>query len=404
MKDLRLVVELYRKSNHPIFNGYYFCAEIPYTKEIKEILTAIISDGFTAGSFKGADVDGQEIYEIQDIPETGSLLTYTFNVTQSSANKFYLSMSDFLQIKSLKKGVMPESYYIVQEDYSSFDNAKNSFIIKVEKICQLIVLLSKLAHFHDIKNDSNGTFYTLVFILHSESKSTSAVIETNLNEKMLDVEEIDLNLINSLVLLSSNTDAHYIEKINTFRNTIIEYVINTNNNFSNIVANWKRICELYSNNLAVYMSAFSFHKAKKEVSEAEIDYADKISKVVSEIATKSLAIPVSLVAAITIFQVSSTSQAFIAFMGVILTAIITSLLAISQKKQLDRISHAKEILFSSITHRLDSEQSEIKQKLDEAKKELKKNEVFCRYVLEIMLSLSWVPVCIGTLGLIVKFI
>lgn len=46
-----------------------------------------------------------------------------------------------------------------------------------------------LAHFHDIKKDSKGTFYRLVFILNSESKSSSAVIETNITEEILMIKQ-----------------------------------------------------------------------------------------------------------------------------------------------------------------------------------------------------------------------
>lgn len=403
MNDFKCVVELFRTSNYPHFDGAKFSASIAYNAELKTLLKQALSRNFTGGSFEEVEIDGVEFYD-DEIPESGSLISYTFKVARRSAEKFYTSRDDFVVINTLKKGEIPEHYYIVGDNYYSFDNFKPEYIVKIEKICLLISYLSKLAHFHDIKSDASGSFYRLVFVLHSESKSSTAVIETNLSPEMLNDNMIDVSLVSGLSQLDTNKDPHYLEKINTFRNTLIEYVSGSNNSFENIVKNWNKISELYTNNLSVYMSAFSFHRARKEVADAEIDYAEKTSKIVSEIANKALAIPISLVASIAIFQIPGEKEAWLTFSGVLLTSSLTALFAASQNRQLARITHAKDTLFSSIDQRLDNEQSDIKLRLHEAKMELNKNEAFCSLTLHFISLLAWMPTSVGILGVLMKYL
>ena len=242
----------------------------------------------------------------------------------------------------------------------------------------------------------------MVFILHSESESTSIVIETNITEKVLNDNEINLSLINSLVQIESNADIHYIEKINTFRNTIIEYASRNGSPFDNLIENWNSECELYSNNLAAYMSAFSFHKARKEVVDAELEYSEKFSKIISEISNKALAIPISLAGSIAIFNLASRSDLIITFLGIVITAIICSAMIVSQKKQLDRITHSKEILFTQIKARIKDDTSDLKASFQEAMQKLDDNEDFCRTVLNTLLSMAWMPTLIGIIGIFIK--
>ncbi|MCV5825019.1 hypothetical protein OFN33_31675, partial [Escherichia coli] len=80
------------------------------------------------------------------------------------------------------------------------------------------------------------------------------------------------------------------------------------------------------------------------VVDAELDYSEKLSKIISEISNKALAIPISLAGSIAIFKLTTKADWIIALIGLIITAIITSAMIVSQKKQLARISHSKEIL------------------------------------------------------------
>lgn len=404
MRQLKGVVDLYRSSFTPSFDGVKIVASAPYNPKTHEILKLLLSKDFNEGSFSEIEIDNEDIYDLDDLPSSGSLINYTFNIARRDANRIYISKQDFIATNTLKKGVMPSEFYIVADDYYSSDAEKPKYISKIETICQLIVCLSRIAHFHDIKSDKNVNFYRLVFVLHSESKSSTAVIETNLSEDILSnsEEELNIDLIAALSNSNASRDNHYLEKLNTFRNTLIEFITSTNNKLPHIIQNWNEINRLYSNNLAVYMSAFSFHKLRKEVADAEIDYAEKISKVTSEITNKSLAIPISLVAAISIFQLSEPVVMWIALSGLFLTSIITSLVSKSLKKQLAHISHAKNTIFQSLKNKITSEQDDLKARLDEATENLDRNEIFCIRIMDLMNCLAWMPTGVGIIAMLLK--
>ncbi|HBM8225180.1 TPA: hypothetical protein L0W38_004801, partial [Escherichia coli] len=140
----------------------------------------------------------------------------------------------------------------------------------------------------------------------------------------------------------------------------------------------------------------------KEVVDAELDYSEKLSKIISEISNKALAIPISLAGSIAIFKLTTKADWIIALIGLIITAIITSAMIVSQKKQLARISHSKEILFGQLRYRIKDDTSDLKESLEEAIKKLNDNEDFCHKVLDSLLSLAWMPTFIGIIGILFK--
>ncbi|HCD6380788.1 TPA: hypothetical protein NDU12_005375, partial [Klebsiella pneumoniae] len=168
-------------------------------------------------------------------------INFTFLVSQSSSERFYTTANELLKVNKIMRGSLPSQFYLIDSDYLYGENNKPEEIEKIEAICSMITALSKLSHFHDIKENGSSNFYRLVFVLNSESKSSSAVIETVLNDKVLSYPKIDYSLINSLVSIDPSTDLHYDEKINTFRNTLIEYIKSADNDFCEIIKNWTLI-------------------------------------------------------------------------------------------------------------------------------------------------------------------
>lgn len=410
MTDLFKIVQLFRSSTEVDFDGACITGTVNYSDIVDSILKEIVNAHFSAGRLNELEIDNVHIDYPEDFPSSWVAGRYTFIVNQSDSSKFYLNSSDFIQANCLSKGFFPESYFIVEDNFYSSEQNKPTFIIKLEQILLFILSLAKIAHYHDIKNEGGHSFYRLVFVMDSESKSTSAVLETSLEFSALNITHINSQLINSLVAINPLTDAHYDEKINTFRNTLIEYIITNKPTFTQLLSDLESINKLYTNNLAVYMSAFSFHKARKEIADAEIDFAEKISKTILDLSNKVLAIPISLVGSVALFKLIEPGEILIAFSGITLTSIIMHLVIISQSKQFDRVIHAKDIVFASLIKKIDTEDkemlktSDLEIRINEAKSHLKKNESFCRKVMAFLLSVSWVPTSIGTAVVIYKLI
>lgn len=91
MNQLKIVVDLFRKSKTPHFDGVKFSASIDYTTDIKMLLTTMLDDNFNEGSFDEIEIDGCEIYDGNDLPNSGITLTYSFKVARRSADRFYAS-------------------------------------------------------------------------------------------------------------------------------------------------------------------------------------------------------------------------------------------------------------------------------------------------------------------------
>lgn len=410
MSDLFKIVQLFRASTNVEFDGACITGTVVYSKTVENILKNILKGHFSAGRLRELEIDQVNIDYEEDFPATWKTCSYNFIVNQSDSSKFYSNSSDFVHASCLSKGCFPEDYFIVDDNFYSQEENKPSFILTLEKILSLICSLAKIAHYHDIKHEGGHSFYRLVFIMDSESKSTSAVLETSLENDILNVKSINSQLINGLVSINPLADAHYEEKINTFRNTLIEYITSTKPTFTQLVKDLESINKLYANNLAVYMSAFSFHKARKEIADAEIDFAEKISKTLLDLSNKVLAIPISLVGSVALFKLIETGEILVALIGIILTSMIMHLIIISQQKQFDRVIHARDVVFSSLLKKIESEDkellktSDLEVRIEEAKSHLKDNESFCRDVLFFLLSASWVPTCIGTLIVLYKLI
>ncbi|MDP1097763.1 hypothetical protein Q6288_27140, partial [Klebsiella quasipneumoniae] len=91
-------------------------------------------------------------------------------------------------------------------------------------------------------------------------------------------------------------------------------------NFQQLIEHWTDFRLAYDNNLSVYLSGFNFHKARKDVAAAELDFSEKTSKTISDLTAKILAIPLSLLAAIGIWKLNDLTEQFVALTGIIFTS------------------------------------------------------------------------------------
>ncbi|EKL1841978.1 hypothetical protein PQY13_004761, partial [Salmonella enterica] len=241
---------------------------------------------------------------------------------------------------------------------------------KVKNVCRLIKALSKLAHYHDRKATDGEP--RLVFIQGSDGRSKSAILQPTITNEMLGYSDIDCNIVEQLQDEHSINDVnHHIEKRGIFRNTLVEYINENNFNFQQLIEHWAGFCLAYDNNLSVYLSGFNFHKARKDVAAAELDFSEKTAKTISDLTAKILAIPLSLLAAIGIWKLSVLTEQLVVASGVVFTSLIINLIISSQWKQLRRIIHSKNMVFNPFILKLKKYPSELQGDINKAIQELK---------------------------------
>ena len=120
--------------------------------------------------------------------------------------------------------------------------------------------------------------------------------------------------------------------------------------FNKLIDSWGAFVALYQNNLSTYLSGFSFHKAKKEVAEAEIELSEKLTNLTSFIVFKLFSVPASVMALAAIMQKGQLDALVFVLLviGVIVTILLMFGLLKSQKNKYESLEKAKDLVFSSI--------------------------------------------------------
>ncbi|HGT5966003.1 TPA: hypothetical protein ACM39P_005311, partial [Escherichia coli] len=191
MANLSTVVDFYRASSKPQFDGRSFSATVEINNNNQRLVNLLVNSHKAYGYFEDVDINNEFIDEddLKSHPiKIGDKFSYTYISPKNGAERFYNSIQEFLCINSLKKGVIPKEYYIIDEDFHPSDSSKPDEIIKIEKICAIISSLAEIAHFHDTKSESSN--YRLVFVKDSDAKSTSIILETCITPKMLNINDI----------------------------------------------------------------------------------------------------------------------------------------------------------------------------------------------------------------------
>lgn len=392
MANLSTIVDFYRASSKPQFDGRSFSSTVEINNNNLRLVNLLVNSHKAYGYFEDVDINDEFIDEddLKSHPiKIGDKFSYTYIPRKNGAERFYNSIQEFLCINSLKKGVIPKEYYIIDEDFHPSDSSKPDEIIKIEKICAIISSLAEIAHFHDTKSESSN--YRLVFVRDSDAKSTSIILETCITPKMLNINDIDDAIIKSLLDVKNAQIPHQAEKTGIFRNTIVEFILDNKYDFENLICHWDTFVKLFENNLSTYMSGFSFHKARKEIAKSEAEFAEKISKLITDLTTKVLSIPVSLLASFGIIKLTSRSEMLLVLLGVLLSSLILHMVLSNQDKQLKHICHAKDIAFMPFIKNNENYPEDLKKDIKEALKELEKSQTKCDNTIKLFMYLAWLP-------------
>lgn len=391
------IVELFRIVNRPPIDDGVFSSRLALTDDLIKLINSIIK--LYPDQFDEILIDGDEITgEISQ--GQGKDIEFSFRLRTGTDSKFYPSLAGLIAgTPKVSRGEIPSEFYLVEENY--FSGTDNTFpkLDKLAVICKLIKGLSDLAHYHDEKTGAGH--YRLIFIQPEDSTqpaSKAVEIDTTINADMLDGSIPDLTLIESLRADNPKTDPHYSSKVGVFRVSLAEFLQMCpvgQATFSFLVSEWEDFISVFNNNLDTYLSGFAFHKAKREVAEAELKISDEFSRIIIDITGKLLGIPISLAAAIAIMKSTSVLESLMIVIGLGLATLIFSGTVGNQQRQLQRIVHAKNIVFNALEGKQEVYPDELKSAISEMKTGLDKNENKLRWLLRLFRCLSWAPFLVG---------
>lgn len=401
--SLRPLVSLYRE----VLPGAriernVLVAEATFTKIIKEHIDNIREDG-SLGRFKDIEIDGQD-YTDDALPATARTIKFELLFRTGGADRFYINFSDFLSSNSsISRGVIPDEFYLVEEDCYSHDEGLNSCIAALSVFREFVISLSELAHYHDAKK-SDDTL-KLVFIHPEDGGGKRAIeIEVKASEHIVNmVGELDLSVLKSLSKLDQTTDVHYYEKINIFTSTLMDVIGKDggpDRAFQKLVESWSDFLEAFDKNVSTYMSGFAFHKAKREVAEAEISLSEKLSKILSDITTRVLSIPLSFAAIIALLKSDGFWEAYFIVIGIFLASVIISQLVANQQRQFKRVVSSKALTLSSFLGKQSDYPEDLRSHIEGMTSDLDSYEKKVKITLWVFRVLSWVPIVIALLTFI----
>lgn len=394
------IVELFRKANRPSENNGVFSSRLALSADVIKLITS--ARELHPEPFDEILVDGVEISSGEILPEQGESVEFILRLPTGTDCKFYPSLSGLITgVPKISRGEIPSEFYLIEEDYFSGTDAPFQKLKKLEAICRLIKGISDLAHYHDEKTNSGQ--YRLIFIQpESPSQPIDKAIEidTNISIDMLDGDIPDMALVESFQSNNSKTDPHYSSKVGVFRVSLAEFLKKCPIGlpaFSFLVSQWDDFLGTFIKNLDTYLSGFAFHKAKREVAEAELKIADEFSKIIIDITGKLLGIPISLAAVIAIAKSTSSLESLMVVTGLGLATLIFSGTVGNQQRQLQRIIHAKSVVFNALEGKQEIYPDDLKTVITEMKDGLDKNEDKLRWLLRLFRLLSWAPFLVGAI-------
>lgn len=395
--NLKPLTELYRAVGRPTVEVGKFICEIDLTVELQSLLKT----NYT----KNQECFGNEFFigdslvtSTEDIRSIGEA-SFTITLPTGSSSRFYHDIDDLIRTasSSISKGDIPSEFYLIEDDYYYKDENCPPHVLALESLCQFIIKLSQLADYQDSKK---GSKHKLIFI-HSgeEAQNYPIEIECHVTSDLLICDIPSMVLLEELTENSYPTPHHHSKKT-IFSSTITDFVKqkpNEHQAFAYLVKNWDEFLRRYNNDFSTYLSGFSFHKAKREVAKSEFELADQFSKVLGDINSKLLSVPLSVAGIVALLKADSLIEKLLLLVGLLIISWLLYEVVKNQKRQLNRIIHAKEVAFNSIEGKKENYPDDLKLAVEGMKASLNEDQKSLEDKLDYFIWFSWLPILAGVL-------
>lgn len=392
------LIELYRLiGKPPIDKDYRFKQDIVMDSQLHQLLLAIHGKSQLGRLEELAD--SLELFDLEDINAShyGKRFIIIYQISTGGLH-FYRTLSDLLlRNKSLSRGVLLNEFYVAEDDYLSGELHLKTTNLKYDKLKKIVLLiheLKELAHYHDAKAEHE--YLNLVFVSGSDGTASNSLrLSPRMDVVNFDEVVIDIDPIRRLGD-SAGINPHIEREKAVFRASLVEFLNassgDASERFALLINSWSEFTLLFKRNFETYISGFAFHKARKEVADAEIQAADHLSKVLNDISGKMLGIPLSL-AVLPLLQKSDSSlERLVLVLAALVAAWMLAELMHNQQLQLERLKHARKLLFDELTSKAKTYPTDLASNLAIATSALHSNEKKLTRLLWWLRIGSWLPV------------
>lgn len=410
-KRLESVVALYRLCGRPGYENSLFSHGTEYGP-VKSLVETIIAERKKADlspEFIDIYIDQKYInHENNNLPENGNHIEFTLDIKGIRNQIFYENVEGLIQKTSgFSDCKLPADFYIADMNYYSGDPEIPEPIQTIHRLLDAISHLSDLAPYCEKKVSQQAM--RLVFILpRKDSDLDTIVLETEITHSILNAaKDLDFALLEEVNTGSAQSDPHYFTKKSIFATCLarfIQAIPPEGSAFEYLIKNWDWFVDSYRKDIGTYFSGFGFHKAKREVAEAELKLADEFSQILGNISGKLFSIPVSTAALFAMFKAEGVLQNTIVILGVFIASLVMTGMVNNQKTQFRRVKHAKDLVLSSLEGKQSGYPEDLQKAVQKMKEDLEKGEKKLGFQLNLYLALGWLPLllAVGIAG-VIKF-
>ncbi|WP_157685262.1 hypothetical protein [Robbsia andropogonis] len=375
------VVEVYRALGRPpVSTGGAF----EYTGILSPAVRTLLERG------DAESVDGR--YELIDLGDGNPRVEGRF--PRQSKSRGYASLGSFFtETPTLATGNMPDSFYIADIDYFSADSTKPKTIEKLENVITLIKLLTKLADDHMQSSESSNR---LLFILPSDGGKVrrTALMQISPERSVIDCEPPDIDVLSELVDESNTNKLHITERRLLMRSAVSETLAmsqTSDNDLTYLCSKWPDVLRNFSDNLHAYINNFAFDEVRKKIVDAELEYASKVSGAFGDIASKLLALPVSLGAVALLDEAKNDSSFIFASVGLFLVSVVLVFVLFNTWMQVDRLRSGVDFVFAPLFDKSATYPEKLRSELAKRKKALRKQIRITGFTFLLFAALALCP-------------
>ena len=280
-------VELYRRVECPEWSNRQFHGELDYA-ESRKLLERLHKQPERDGRLDELKVDGKWVLGGEELPATGNRATFAFSTSTQDGARFFRGVAELVgSYHPLGRGKFPDRFYLVEENYQhGEDETPPDAVCNLVNLTRFVTALAELA---DHKYDTEGTgAWTLVF----RTKDGLGLLETRFGEELLGVKvpSVAWEVVESL--RSGSDGIHQKEKRWMFKVKMCAF-LKDGVSFREFVERGGEWAQAYERDLQTYLSGFSFEKVKREIAEEDARFAEHVSKILGDITTKVLSLPLS---------------------------------------------------------------------------------------------------------------
>jgi len=386
------VVRLYRLCGKPDFrdNASVNC-EIPCNEEIRLLINNIHQQ----------KDDIFELVKCNETPQSLPLqatqnnqkLNFILNIPIIGYKLFFTNIADLISNNTgVKKGILPESFYLLENDYLTTEANEPEKLQQLRQVCRWIVFLKQALPHTEEKKDS------YLFVLLTEDKESKG-FKKHLIESRFTVDELrSLDGLESFEEMITNADLHCSERLAVVRNALEELLSKRpviNQRLGDILSEFGMFKQLYQDNYETYINGFSLKDFKKEVIEKHEEFATKIEGSLSDVINKGLVIPVSIATIGALIKENDLVNSLVISFAVLLISIYMCLLVRQHLNRLKDIKLALNEIFEKFKEKKESAAQFVNGK---RVKLIERSESIGR-ALRVLGWLSWAP-CLSAIVLL----